>query len=135
MDAHLERVEVQTSSARDDDLSVEAAAPRQLPAERLLKLREISVQRLLVSTLEDDFVTVAKYEHPKAVPLGLVDPSVAIGQGVDPLGEHREDGRTDRELHAVPQDWKRGSVAAAASARSMQIGASFSGELTSGLTG
>ena len=84
----------------DHELAVERAAARELRGERRAQLGEVAVERLRVAALEQQLVAVAEHEHAKAVPLRLEDPVRAVGQRGDALGEHRQDGRVDGELHA-----------------------------------
>ena len=77
------------------------AALGELRHERIEQLGEVAVERLLVAALDEDLVAVAEDERAEAVPLGLEDPAVAFGEFADALGEHREDGRVDGEVHGV----------------------------------
>ena len=76
--------------------------------ERLGELGEVAVERLEVAALDVDLVAVAEHDRPEAVPLGLEQPAVALGQAVAGLGEHRLDGWLERESHG-PHDTAPGS--------------------------
>ena len=67
-------------SIDDHHLAVEHAALRELGAERVAELGEVAVQRLQVAALREHLVAVAEDEGPEAVPLGLEQPAVALGQ-------------------------------------------------------
>src|SRR5437588_8780057 len=99
MNAELQRVEIECSSASDDDFGIEDAARRQLRAERLDQFREIAVQRFLVATLNQDFFAVAKDKRAEAVPLGFEDPVAAGRQITDAFCQHWQDGWVHRKLH------------------------------------
>ena len=111
VDAEQEGVEVEPAvGPRDDHLAVEhearvRAADR---AQRLLELREVSIERLQVPGLDVDLAAVAEDERAKAVPLRLVDPALAVRDRGGRLGQHRLDGRLDRVRH-VPmiRAWHR----------------------------
>ena len=70
----------QPAVAGDDDLAVEDAALGQGGPQRVGQLREVAVERLEVARLGEDLVAVAEHEGAEAVPLGLVQPAVAVGQ-------------------------------------------------------
>ena len=99
MKAKLQRLEVQTAVLRDHDLAVEHAPLGKLRLERLDQLREIPVERLLISALDEQLVAVAENERAEPIPLGLVDPSFARRKVADAVREHRKDGRIDGKLH------------------------------------
>jgi hypothetical protein len=100
MEAKLERLEVETSVAHDDDLSVQHAALRELCLQRIDELGEVALERLLVATLDEDLIAVTEDQRTEPVPLGLEDPPGADGKLGDALGEHREDRGIERKLHA-----------------------------------
>ena len=99
MDAQQQRLEVEPARADDDDLAVEDAALGQRGGERRDELREVAVHRLLVAALQQDLVAVAEDQRAKAVPLGLELPAVAVGQRLGGAGEHRLEGRSERQVH------------------------------------
>ena len=75
MDALLERLEVLAALRRaDDELPVEDVA-----ALGEAQLGEVATERLAVSRLDVDVVPVDERDGPEAVPLRLVEPSVALG--------------------------------------------------------
>ena len=94
----------QPAVARDHDLAVqhEAGIGAAHGPERLDQLREVSVQRLQVPRLQVELLAVAEDEGPEAIPLRLVAPAVADGQLGSGLGQHRLDGRRNREGHRRP---------------------------------
>jgi hypothetical protein len=97
VDALAERVEVLAAlGVEEDDLAVEHVAPG-----GELQLGEVAAQRLAVARLEVDVLTVDEGDRPEAVPLGLVDPAVALGEGLGGAGELGEDRRGERKGHAA----------------------------------
>ncbi len=100
VDAQQQLLEVESSVVRDHDLAVEHAAIRELRLERLGQLGEVAVERLEVAALRVDLVAVAEDQGPEAVPLRLVQPALALGQGVARLREHRLERRFEGESHA-----------------------------------
>src|SRR5471032_191272 len=99
MDAQQERFEVETAGGGDDDLAVEYAAIGKSCGQRREELREVSVQRLLVAALQQDLVAVAEDERPKAVPLRLELPPLAIWQRGGRDGQHRSERVRERQAH------------------------------------
>ena len=95
MDAQLKRVEVEAPVPCDDDFPVENRAVWQLTPEWVDEIGKVSVERFLVAALDQDFIAVPEDERSEAVPLGLVDPSLSLGQLAHALGEHRQNGRID----------------------------------------
>ena len=103
MEAHLQRVEVERSVALDDDLAVDSRVRLQFLPERL-ELREIAEEGAAVTAPEMQLARHVLEDPLKAVPLGLVLPTVRIGQLVDELGLHRRErelGRNRRGHCAV----------------------------------
>src|SRR5947207_647159 len=101
MEPQLQRIEVEPSLAGDDDFAIEHAALRQLRLQRVGELREVPIEWLLVATLDEQLISVAEDERPKAVPLRLEDPAVAGWQLSHSFGEHGQDRRIDRKTHAA----------------------------------
>ncbi len=95
----LKCLELERAAAGDHDLSIEHHALGERRAQRREQLREVARERLLVAALEEDLVAVAKHERAKAVPFRLEDPSVALGQRVGALRQHRLERGHHRELH------------------------------------
>ena len=89
MDALLQRVEVEAGRAGDHELGVDHAPLGQGGAERVDQLGEVARQRALVAAAQLHLVAVAEHDAAEAVPLRLVEPAVAFGEGVGGLGEHR----------------------------------------------
>ena len=82
--------------------STKRASAPPTASSRLDQLREVSVQRFQVPRLQVELLAVAEDEGPEAIPLGLVAPPVADGQLGRGLGQHRFDGRRNREGHRRP---------------------------------
>src|SRR5437762_9206629 len=99
MKAELERIEIETFIASDNNFPVEDALFRQLRFQRIDELGEISIERFLVAALHENFVAVAEDECAESVPLRLEDPSFARWELADSLCEHREHGRINGEVH------------------------------------
>jgi hypothetical protein len=100
MQPELQRLELESLLAGDDNLSVEDAPLRQLCLQRIDQLREVAIEWLLVAALDEDFIPVTEEKRAEAVPLGFEDPSFARWQLAHSLCEHRKDWRIDREVHA-----------------------------------
>ena len=101
MQPQLQRLEVETVLAGDDDLAVEHAALGDARLQRLDELREVAVERPLVAALDEHLVAVAKDEGAEAVPLRLEDPAVVGRQLVDPSRQHWQERWVDGEVHEV----------------------------------
>src|SRR4051812_17897912 len=96
VDALAERVEVLAALVVEPhDLAVEDVAPL-----GELQLGEVAGQRLAVARLQVDAVAVDERDRAEAVPLRLVDPAVALREGLLRLGELGEEGRAQRQGHA-----------------------------------
>ena len=100
MNAELQRIEIEPAVLGDDDFAIEHAAGRQLRPQRLEQFGEIAIQRLLIAALDQDFVAVAEDQRAKPIPLRFENPCSGGGQFVDSLGEHRQDRRVYRKVHA-----------------------------------
>ena len=100
MQAQLQRVEVQAIVLNNDDLSIKDTALRQSRSQRLEKLREISIQRFFVTTLDQDLITVTENQRPKAVPFWFKDPISGSWQFTYSLSEHRQYRRIYRKVYA-----------------------------------
>src|SRR5260370_6300242 len=74
MEPKLERVEVEAVVPNDHNLSVEDAARRQGRTYRLQQLRKVTLERLFVTTLDQDLIALAKHQRAKAIPLRFEDP-------------------------------------------------------------
>jgi len=84
------------SSLRINDLAVD-----HVTALGEHQLGEIALQRLAVARLQVDLVAVHERERAKAVPLGLVGPSLPFGQLGLAACQLREDGGRERKGHDV----------------------------------
>jgi hypothetical protein len=102
MKSELKRIEIETFIARDDDFPVEHALVGQLRFQWIDELREISIERLFVAALYENFFAVAENECAESVPLRLEDPSFAGWELADSFCEHREKGRIYSEVHNGP---------------------------------
>ena len=100
MKPKLKCVEVEPAVADDHDLTIEHTPTRQLLLQWRGELGKVAIERSLIAALNQKLVSVAKHERAKAIPLRLVDPSVAGRQLVDTLRQHRKNWRTDRQVHA-----------------------------------
>src|SRR6476661_7818124 len=90
MDALQERVEVEAEvTGGDDDLAVDDATLGQGGAQRVEQLGEVAGERALVAAGQLEVVAVAEHDATEAVPLRLVQPTLALGDLVGQLGEHR----------------------------------------------
>ncbi len=102
VNAREHRVEVEPAVVRDHDLAVEHAALGQARAQRDLELGEVAAERLEVAALDVDLIAGFPDQRAESVPLGLVQPRVALRNLRRELREHRLDGRLERqrERHA-----------------------------------
>ena len=91
MDSKLKGIEVEMSPVGDDEFSVQYTFVRQLIAQGADHLGKVTVERFLISTLEQDLVSISKDQDAKSIPLGLVDPAAFRGYRIDALREHRQD--------------------------------------------
>src|SRR5215468_4444131 len=65
MQPELQEVEIQFAVVHNDDLSIENAARRQGRPQWFQQLREVTVQQLFIAALDEDFVSVTKYQRAK----------------------------------------------------------------------
>jgi hypothetical protein len=95
VNALQQRVEVEAAvvGRGHDDLAVDDAARRQVGEQWREQLGEVAVERALVTAGQLDLVAVAEHDTAEAVPLRFVQPSVALGDVVGELGQHRREGR------------------------------------------
>src|ERR1700747_2412655 len=100
MNTELKGVEIEASFARDDDFAIENAAGSQLGSQRLQKFRKISVERLSISTLDQDLIVVAKDQCAKSVPFWLKKTHIPAWYFCNSFGEHRQDRRIYWKIHA-----------------------------------
>ena len=99
MNAKLESIKVQSPLVRDDEFAVEYGLCRELVAERIDHLGEVSIEGFLIPALDENLVAIPKDENAKAVPLWLVDPFTLPRHLIDALGEHGEKWRVDGKVH------------------------------------
>ena len=98
VDAKQQGPEIERAVAGDDDLAIEHAALRERCAERCGKLRKVAVEGLEVARLRVEGLAVTEDQGTKAVPLRLEQPAVVRREAIDRLGQHRLDGRLEREV-------------------------------------
>src|SRR6266480_5609370 len=91
MQPQLQFVEDERALHRDRQLAIENKAFRRDSLKRFDDVREVTRQRLPRFRLQENFVAVAKRNAAKAVPLRLVLPLVAGGNGIDGTSFHRSD--------------------------------------------
>jgi len=94
MDAHLQRVEIETAGAANDDLAVSNGALRQCRAQWCQQLREVALKWLALAALEMHRLTIAEDDTPEAVPFRLVE-EPPRGDGVLRSTEHRFERRLE----------------------------------------
>src|SRR6185369_17406445 len=99
MQTQLERVEIECTFLRDDDFAVEHTTSRELLQYWIDQFREITVQRLLIAALYENFFSVAKDQRAKAVPFGFEDPRACLGQFADAFCKHWKDWRVNWKFH------------------------------------
>lgn len=99
MNAKLQGIEVEASTVGNDEFAVEDAFCRELFAQRIEHLREVTIQGFFVAALEENFIAIAKHEDAEAIPLGLIDPVAAGGDLIYALCEHGEKRRGDGKIH------------------------------------
>ena len=81
MDAQQQRLEVEARAApRSRSRRRATQRAGSAAASGRDELGEVAVHRLLVAALQQDLVAVAKHERAEAVPLGLEQPALAVGQ-------------------------------------------------------
>jgi hypothetical protein len=99
MNTQQEGLEVQLALPRDHDLAIDDATGREGRPDRIGELREVAVQRLEVTTLDQDLVAVTEDDGPEPVPLRFVEPAIAVGQAIRRLGQHGLKRRIEGEMH------------------------------------
>jgi hypothetical protein len=85
----LKSIEIQCSVIRDHDFAISNAPLGQLLKQRFDKFGKVPVQRSLIPALDQDLVSIAKYNRPETIPFGLIDPFRADWKLVDTLCKHR----------------------------------------------
>ena len=99
MDAQLERPEIEPVRAHDHDFAVEHHRPGQQPRQLLFEVREVAAQRLQVARLQVQLRAIEEQDAAEPVPLRLVQPALALGDGRAELGKHGRDGGLEGEWH------------------------------------
>ena len=79
METQLQRLEVETGFARDDELAVDDGSRGKRGQNRRLELGEVPVERLQIAALHQPLRAVAEDQHTEPVPLRLVKPAFALG--------------------------------------------------------
>src|SRR5262245_27529170 len=97
MQSHLKRIEVESVGRRDHDLAVHDAVRWKVGEQMVVQLGKIAIERAQVAALDEHVVVTAKDDGPKPVPFRLVEKAFTMRELVGKLGEHRLDGRSDRE--------------------------------------
>src|ERR1041384_881338 len=95
----LQRIKIERAILRNDDFTVEHTACGKLLQKRFDQFREITVERFLIATLDHYFLTVAKDQRSKTIPLGFKNPLARTRQITNALREHRKNRRVYRKLH------------------------------------
>jgi hypothetical protein len=101
VEPELERLELEPVGAGNDDFAIEHTPARELRLEGLDEIREVAIQRLLVTTLKEELAPVPEDQHPETVPLGLEDPARSFGDLADALGQHGQERRGYRKVHTA----------------------------------
>lgn len=99
VDAQEWLLEFEAGVAGDDGLAVEDAALRQVRPERLGQFRKVAIKGFAVAALREDLVSVTEHERTEAVPFGLEQPALTIGQVRYSLGQHGVDRGLDGQAH------------------------------------
>ena len=97
MQPQLQRSKSRPSLGRDHDLAVDHAPRRAAARAARHAAPGSSDQRLQLAALDVDVVAAAKDDGAEAVPLGLVQDCAVSGKRLGELGQHRLNGRIDRE--------------------------------------
>ena len=63
------------------------------------QLRKVTIERFFVAALDENFISIAKHQGSKTVPLRLENPIPLCGQFIHPLREHRQDRRIYGKVH------------------------------------
>src|SRR5438046_10640010 len=101
MQAELQRLEVEPTVGRDDELAIDNAAFGQARAKDGLELGKVPIERLQVTALGVEPVAIAKHDRAKAIPLRFEKPPVTRRQVRRELREHRLDRRLDRKARGA----------------------------------
>jgi hypothetical protein len=99
MDALEQIVERGLPAGADHELAVQHERGGGEAPEGLDHLGEVARERLAGLRLEVDGRPIAEGDAPESVPLGLVLPARARGQGLDQVRLHGRHGRGEREAH------------------------------------
>src|SRR5262245_38975133 len=99
MKPELERIEVESTRAGDDDLSIHHAVERKVGKQRLAKLGKVAIERSQVAALNEEVGAMAENYPAKAIPLRLVKKPASHRQRVRKLSQHRLNRWYDRERH------------------------------------
>src|SRR6185369_7864517 len=94
---HLQRVEVETASGRDDNLAVDDAAVRELFNQGVMQFGKVTIEGTKIAALNVDVSAAAKHDCAESVPLRFVQKRTLGREFLGQFGEHRLDGWLDRE--------------------------------------
>src|SRR5512142_2960785 len=98
MNAHQQVVEFNVAVPQNDDLAIKDELLLRQCGHGSHNLGKVSAQWLPCFGLQRDFAAVAKHETAKAVPLGLVLPSLAARDLIDELRFHGRIRWTDWQV-------------------------------------
>src|ERR1700683_168422 len=99
MQAQLRRIKSEPIIFDDDHLSIEHTTCGQRRAQWFQQLRKVTMEWFSVAALEENFISIAKHQGTKAVPLRLENPIALCGQFIHPFREHRQDRRIYWKVH------------------------------------
>lgn len=99
MEPQLQRVEIQALRSGNYDLAIQNAMERQLLPEGINQLRKVPIQRLSITTLNENLISIAKNDAAKTVPLGLEYPGTVLWNCLHTFGEHGKHWRFEDEIH------------------------------------
>ena len=97
MESELQEIEIEPVRRDDDDLAIHDAIWREPADQRIVQFRKVAVERPRVATLDVHFGCATIHDRPESIPLGLEEKLSAGREGLRQSGEHRLDGRGDRE--------------------------------------
>jgi hypothetical protein len=95
----LQRIKIEPIILDDDQLSIEHTPWGQRCAQWFQQLREVTIEWFLIAALDEKFISIAKYQGAKTVPLRLENPIALCGQFIHPFREHRQDRRIYWKIH------------------------------------
>src|SRR5262249_16095736 len=102
-----QRIEIEASRPRDDDLPVHHAALGQRLPQGLHQLRKVALQRLPIAAFKLERVVLAKNHRSKTVPFGLITPLAASRDLLLQLREHWPNRHLNRQSHLYKKETAR----------------------------